>query len=326
MNFRPPVKLLQLSVISAQDLAPVSKQLRTYAVAWVYPDRKFTTRVDRLGHNNPTWNDKFTFPVDDRFLSSDIAVVTIDIYSVSWLRDIPIGSVRILVNDLIPPPSWFKNNSATRVVPLQVTRPSGVLQGTLNVGVNLLDSRMRSMPLSSSSFGHEDRKSLLERDEMFGQREQLWRSLSDQTMSVIEDYVTREESLSNGSTRTGSDFGVRENVRSKTGSVCSYIRPLPSEVAAELHKGLYATRGNEVGSSVLDDWTMGGESEKGGKPEIVQWTTDYVPLKSNRERERSRRRSGGGLLSCFGIACGYECNLFCGKPSKKKNKKKKFGT
>lgn len=97
-----PFQLLELKIMSAQDLAPVSRSMRTYAVAWVHPDRRLSTRVDANGRNNPTWNDKFVFRVDEEFLSSESSAIVIEIYAVHWLRDVAVGTVRVLVNDVVP--------------------------------------------------------------------------------------------------------------------------------------------------------------------------------------------------------------------------------
>ncbi|KAH7521996.1 hypothetical protein FEM48_Zijuj07G0091000 [Ziziphus jujuba var. spinosa] len=152
-----------MNVISAQDLAPVSRSMRTYAVAWVHPDRKLSTRVDTHGHNNPTWNDKFVFRVDEEFLHADTSAVMIEIYALHWFRDVHVGTIRVLVGNLIPtPPRTFRNpypQLGMRFVALQVRRPSGRPQGILNIGVALLHSAMRSMPLysqlSTSAVGYK---------------------------------------------------------------------------------------------------------------------------------------------------------------------------
>ncbi|KAA8538969.1 hypothetical protein F0562_025661 [Nyssa sinensis] len=155
-----PFHLLELSVISAQDLAPVSKTLRTYGVAWVNPDRKLRTRIDHQGLTNPTWNDKFVFRVGEKFLNSESSAVMIEIYALGWLRDTPVGSVRVLISNLIPPTIRKQSNSSRRFVALQIRRPSGRPQGILNMGVSLLDSTMRSMPLykelCASAVGYRD--------------------------------------------------------------------------------------------------------------------------------------------------------------------------
>ncbi|XP_028793365.1 uncharacterized protein LOC114749063 [Neltuma alba] len=142
-----PFQLLELNVISAQDLSPVSRAMRTYAVAWIHPDRKLSTRVDTHGHKNPTWNDKFVFRVDEDFLYADTSAVMIDIYALHWFKDIHVGSVRVLIANLIPFPRSNNPSSGMRFGALQVRRPSGRPQGILNIGVAVLDSSMRSMPL-----------------------------------------------------------------------------------------------------------------------------------------------------------------------------------
>ncbi|CAK8571993.1 unnamed protein product [Lathyrus sativus] len=146
-----PFQLLELNVISTQDLASVGRNMRTYAVAWVHPDRKLSTRVDTEGRTNPTWNDKFVFRVDDEFLYNDTSAIMIEIYALHWFKDIHVGTVCVLVGNLIPPPARpFHTNRAPlgmRFVALQARRPSGRPQGILNIGVTVLDSSMRSMPL-----------------------------------------------------------------------------------------------------------------------------------------------------------------------------------
>ncbi|XP_073048838.1 uncharacterized protein [Primulina eburnea] len=158
-----PFQLLEINIISAQDLEPVSKKMRTYATAWMNQSRKLTTCVDAEGKNNPTWNDKFVFRVDEDFLRRDTSAVMIEIYSVNWFRDVLVGTVRVLVGNLIPPPArshGHRNHMGMRFVALQVRRPSGRPQGILNIGVALLDSSMRSMPLytqlSASAVGFRD--------------------------------------------------------------------------------------------------------------------------------------------------------------------------
>ncbi|KAI4342636.1 hypothetical protein MLD38_027238 [Melastoma candidum] len=158
-----PFQLLEINIISAQDLAKVSRSMRTYAIAWVHPDRKLSTRVDPQGRTNPSWNDKFVFRVDEDFLLSDTSGVMIEIYSVHWFRDVLVGTVRVLVGNLVSPPSRrFRHQQeiGMKFVALQVRRPSGRPQGILNIGVALLDSSMRSMPLythlKTSAVGYRD--------------------------------------------------------------------------------------------------------------------------------------------------------------------------
>ncbi|KAL0666966.1 hypothetical protein Bca4012_029670 [Brassica carinata] len=144
--------------------------MKTYAVAWVHSQRKLTTRVDYSGGANPTWNDKFVFRVSEDFLYADTSAVVVEIYTLHWFRDVHVGTIRVLISNLIPPnrrPGYRSNDEyrhtpplGMRFVALQVRRPSGRPQGILNIGVGILDGSMRSLPLythmDSSAVGPRD--------------------------------------------------------------------------------------------------------------------------------------------------------------------------
>ena len=76
-----PSHLLEVTVISAQDLhrRRLGRRVRAYTVAWADPAHKLRTAVDRAGGGAPTWNDRFLFRVDDAFLRSDTAAVTVEV-------------------------------------------------------------------------------------------------------------------------------------------------------------------------------------------------------------------------------------------------------
>lgn len=135
-----PCHLVELTVISAQDLFPATaRSMGAYAIAWVHPDKKLSTRTDRAGHTDPTWNDKLVFRVDDAFLLSVTSAITVDIFAARHrlslrLQDPHLGTVRVLLSALRPEPG------SRRFTALQVRRPNSLRpQGILNVGVALLD-------------------------------------------------------------------------------------------------------------------------------------------------------------------------------------------
>ncbi|KAL3506236.1 hypothetical protein ACH5RR_031618 [Cinchona calisaya] len=187
-----PFQLLEINVISAQDLEPLSKTMKTYATAWVHITRKLSTRVDSEGHVNPTWNDKFVFRVDEEFLRQDTSAVQIEIYAKHWFKDNLVGTVRVLVGNLIPPllrSQRQHNHIGMRFVALQVRRPSGRPQGILNIGVTLLDSSMRSMPLytqATSAVGYRD---LMGEDESYLQN----------NYNKVENHNTNNNNTNNAS-------------------------------------------------------------------------------------------------------------------------------
>ena len=121
------LQLLEINIISAQDLEPMSRKMKTRATAWVHPTRKLSTRVDTEGHVNPNWNDKFVFRVDEEFLQRDTSAVMIEIYATQrgrWKRDALVGTVRLLVGNFISPPTRPNHPSShhigMRFVALQV--------------------------------------------------------------------------------------------------------------------------------------------------------------------------------------------------------------
>lgn len=114
--------LLELNVISAQDLHAVGGSMHTYAVAWVSPETKLSTRVDKEGHSSPTWNDKFVFRISDDFLHCDTSAVMVEVYCVKLFRDAHVGTVRVLLSNLLPAISSaaLPHHVPTRFVALQV--------------------------------------------------------------------------------------------------------------------------------------------------------------------------------------------------------------
>nr|GMD65044.1 serine/threonine-protein kinase DDB_G0283821-like [Ipomoea batatas] len=154
----------------SRHLASVSKSQRSYALIWVNPGKKRSTSIDSKGLTNPTWNHKFSFRVDHDFLGSDDSAVNVEIYSVSWFRDVLVGTVRINVKHLLAPPTPSisqEGNKNERFMALQIRRPSGDPQGMLNMGVALFNSASRSKPVYSEVSGtSSDCRDLLEKKMM----------------------------------------------------------------------------------------------------------------------------------------------------------------
>ncbi|KAJ7973532.1 Calcium-dependent lipid-binding (CaLB domain) family protein [Quillaja saponaria] len=355
----PPSQLLEINLISAQDLAPASKNMRPYAVMWLHPDRKLSTRVDQNGDNNPTWNEKFVFRVDEEFLNDDTSAIMIEIYTSAWIRDVLVGTVGVLVNNLLPTPSRSSDRkSKMRFVGLQIRRPSGRPQGILNIGVTLVEGTMRSMPiysdLSDSAVGYWDEDVKLHKSNQTPQKQSvkenngqivpinskiimLTRSQSERTDTMSDLYPAKQvDSTING----GSEIGLphRGNVNAKE-SLCSDVGPSPSVVAAAIAKGLYPVPGGgteEMGSSILEDWTEHNSTE-GPKTKIERWRTELPPRYDHLESKKlnsSHRRTGktpkkpgignhnrgNGLFSCFGKVCGCEISITCGGGNSRKKR------
>ncbi|OIT36490.1 hypothetical protein A4A49_03174 [Nicotiana attenuata] len=354
MFIQPPFKILEINVISAQDLPPVSKMLRTFAVAYIHPDHRLTTRVDHNGKTNPVWNYKMVFRVDDKFLNSESASVTFEIYNVAWLRDLPIGTTHLMINSFFPPLS--SKNPTMRSTTLHIRRPSGHLQGLLHVSIQLIDTTpLEILPSGSelsssictSHVSSKDEKSIS--DEKFESISTISKghdTLCEEDITKNINYVveTREENktqkrgilqrlrskriMSNNS----SDFSPNQKMRrTPTVSFCSGVQPIPSIVAEDMKKGLYHTgEGIEYGSSVFENWTVPGDKDEeiqSMRSKSLTWGSDdqvhmqeHVEIKK-KSRPRRHDSDGGGLFSCFGKAYGFEFKLICGSRSTKKKKR-----
>lgn len=326
--------------------------LRTFAVAWINPDHKLSTRIDHHGHTNPTWNYKLVFRVEDRFLRSDRAALTVEIYNVAWLRDLPVGTAHLMINQISPP--LVLNSTAIRTVSLNICRPSGHMQGVLNIGVNILDSGNPSCSILSPRelcalrIGNDQ-------DQEQEQVEEIninnGRSSIDEKMKLLEDEFSKAKAAmksEKGSLLDDDDDDNNNNNHSdlnwRTKSVgstaASQMKPLPSEVAANLKKGFYSTgSGDEYGSSIFDNWTEETDQEK--REEFLRsrrnamWRNiahdqnhqliidhDHDHQESNKKKINPKRRSrsdGGGLFSCFGK--GFEFTLICGNSNMKRKRK-----
>ncbi|KAL3331925.1 hypothetical protein AABB24_032510 [Solanum stoloniferum] len=289
--------ILEITLISAQDLSPVCKSLRTYALTWVNPNRKRTTRVDNHGHNNPNWNDKFSFRVDDEFLSSDSSAIHVEIYTVSWFRDILVGTVKVILNNVVNP---FENtsNQSKKFLALQIRRPSGNPQGILNMGVALIDKSKRSMPLFSEitplSLDHRD---ILDRkindinaqDQMINNNHNHTDEITNKIQMWQQSHNLAYSEINNGEfpNQAGSIINGSE--------LCSDIGPSASIVAAETAKKLQPQRvpSNEDGEEAYGKGLEETKRAKGG-------------------HTHTRRNTDGGLYSCFGNAYCFEFTIVCG--------------
>ncbi|XP_050235942.1 uncharacterized protein LOC126685982 [Mercurialis annua] len=151
-------KILEINLISAQDLKPLSnnlRQMQTYAVVWVDSAIKLRTRIDRVGGENPTWNDKFLFKVTPEFLSSETSGVTFEISAVGCFRDTLIGTVRFLISN-IPLYSPVNQTRTPSCIALQIRRPSGRFHGVLNIGATVSDGSDYATFNTASAIGFRD--------------------------------------------------------------------------------------------------------------------------------------------------------------------------
>ncbi|KAL4190080.1 hypothetical protein AMTRI_Chr08g210270 [Amborella trichopoda] len=318
----PSLHLLELNIISAQDIHPATQAMHPYAVAWVHRDHKLSTRTDPQGHTEPTWNDKFIFRVTETFLRSDTAAVTIQIFThrpCCVFPDPLIGTVRVLVGNLLSAQSHAPGYSGMRFTALQVRRPSGRPQGILNLGITLLDPALRSMPLyvqATSALGYQD---------LMGQTRILRRSKSAYPSEPASSTI-----WTNSPGPSELSVGEPNKLKPQSNPSSPPIKPMttPRTELTPIGEEFYPA---EVGSSVLEDWSV---ASSGGKEELKlkleRWRMELPPIYdppgfASIGRNPTRRDNGrGGPLGCFkgmddDLQAGCECSIFCGLNPRKKN-------
>ncbi|KQK01328.1 uncharacterized protein LOC100843074 [Brachypodium distachyon] len=161
----PPPHLLEVTVISAQDLhrgrlGLGRRRVRAYAMAWTDGARKLRTGVDLAGGADPTWNDRFLFRVDPGFLRSETASVAVEVRGARSLLggDAVLGHTRIVVSAFVSASRGDGRPIGGRqVAALQLRRPRSLRpQGIVNVAVALLDGATHAVPPVYNAPGSPD--------------------------------------------------------------------------------------------------------------------------------------------------------------------------
>lgn len=302
-----PFKILEVKVISAHDLPPVSNRLHTYVMAWAHPDHKEITPVDHKGHTNPTWNYGMVFSVDDKFLSSNSSAVMMEIYNVSRLSNKPIGTTWLPIEILLKNPH---SEIMKKPLTLQICRPSGDIKGFLVVTVNLINTTIRNR--------NEDDENTPRRYMIRQIGHRLSHSESSKRMTYLED----GEELDDVNTLSDPERG----------SVDLDMKPLPSDVTVALNNGgLYSTIGGNagVGTAVFNEWIEAGGDYSFNKEakKLSFFPSKNAVKRESKGRPRHRRHSDGGFLWYFTSAfiCGSSStsNKHTNKILKKKSKSMK---
>ncbi|KAG6409393.1 hypothetical protein SASPL_127432 [Salvia splendens] len=330
-------QILEISLISAQDLTPLSKSMRTYAVAWINPSQKVTTQTDHH-HTNPTWNDKFTFHVDIQALFAINANLHVEIYTVSWFRHVLVGTVNVLVSDLLAPAIRGSPQQNTRFVALQIRRPSGTPQGILNMGITFTDNSLRAMLRQhhhenfSEVYGKANnppREAGGDHGGGFRKKIQLWRRSASESEINHDDFPLKSGSVCNGSMINGSvcNGSICNGSMIYGSELCSDIGPSASIVAADMamkmqpppmarpHVIKHVEHADDS-SSIVEEMTMEDAMAKGYIPRVagdrwrrVVYDGDQSEMSAMGSRH-ARGNSDGGLFSC--IVYGIEIKIACG--------------
>lgn len=245
--------VLEINLISAQGLKPSSgssRPVHTYALIWIDSTTKLRTGVDKVGGENPTWNDRFLFRVTPEFLSGDTSGIYVEIYTVGRIRDSLIGTVRLLIGNFLDVRAKTPSFTA-----LQIRRPSGRFQGVLNVGATVISGADFATALSNrSAIAYRDLmggsfKGRVRRKDRRSESENFSEGSRENSLAESVDFSDGDESSTSSSSTASTalrDFnGIRELAGPKalkasqcSGFLCGLLfqramQPCPSDEKLE---------------------------------------------------------------------------------------------
>ncbi|KAF6153518.1 hypothetical protein GIB67_027385 [Kingdonia uniflora] len=152
-SFRPPPPKpfdLHVTIISAKHLKNVNWRhgdLKPYAIFWLDPDRRLSTKPDDSGSTHPVWNEHFTLPINPQQPLHDL-LLTLEIFH-SKPSETPkplVGTIEFPIKDL------FESQNSSIVKTIELRRPSGRPQGKIRLKLVIRERPMPSTPQSEYQY------------------------------------------------------------------------------------------------------------------------------------------------------------------------------
>ncbi|CAK9176886.1 unnamed protein product [Ilex paraguariensis] len=133
---------VEVTVTSAKDLKNVNwrhGQLKPYAVVWVDPKAKCSTRVDDEGDTNPFWDQTLVIPLNDSIEDSKLYIDVVHANAHEDTKPL-IGSARLHLRDVVDDVGLGERSQRK----LELKRPSGRPHGKFEVKVCIREPRYRA--------------------------------------------------------------------------------------------------------------------------------------------------------------------------------------
>lgn len=134
---------LELKIQSAKDLKNINWKygtLKPYAVVWIDPKQKSSTKVDNQGDTSPFWDETLVIPFFSSIEDSTLHIDVVHVVGADEDTKPLIGSARLPLAELIDDVGLGESSQRT----LQLKRPSGRPQGKIEVKVTVREPRYRS--------------------------------------------------------------------------------------------------------------------------------------------------------------------------------------
>ncbi|MED6171273.1 hypothetical protein PIB30_039264 [Stylosanthes scabra] len=144
---------IELKLVSARGLKNVNWRYgpnRPYAVVWVDPSNKTTTRVDEEGDTDPNWDETLVIPLPPEPVEN--LTLHVDVVHAGREEDTKplIGSARLKLAEVLDDVGFGVPLSKT----LKLKRPSGRPQGKVEVKVTIREPRYRAPdPYNAPPYG-----------------------------------------------------------------------------------------------------------------------------------------------------------------------------
>ncbi|GAB2265171.1 hypothetical protein Dimus_000236 [Dionaea muscipula] len=139
---------VEVTISLAKDLKNVNWRhgpLRPYAVVWVDPAMKLTTRVDEEGDQFPQWDQTLVIPLNAPPAESTLYIDVVHAKAPADVKPL-IGSAKLPLRDVLDNPR--------STLKLELRRPSGRPHGKIHVQANIRGSRYGAPdPYGSQSYG-----------------------------------------------------------------------------------------------------------------------------------------------------------------------------
>ncbi|PIA34221.1 hypothetical protein AQUCO_03800067v1 [Aquilegia coerulea] len=132
---------VEIKISSANDLKNVNWKhgdLKPYAVVWVDPNSKFSTKVDEKGDTCPIWDETLVLPLTSPIQDSTLSIDIVHAYAAKDTKPL-IGSARISIQEIVDDVGIGEWANRT----LKLKRPSGRPHGRLEVKILVREPRYR---------------------------------------------------------------------------------------------------------------------------------------------------------------------------------------
>ncbi|MCO5554673.1 hypothetical protein L7F22_008206 [Adiantum nelumboides] len=153
MSQQPKIELTIMAAEGLKNVSLMRTKMAPYAVAFVEPYSKHSTRVLAKGGKDPIWNDSVHILLPLRLLNDPSAALTIQVFNQGTITTSLAGATQLLLQDLLRHAA-LKGNGEGDILTLQLFRPSGRAHGIIRIFLKLGGDGLPGLPrLLGDDFG-----------------------------------------------------------------------------------------------------------------------------------------------------------------------------